>query len=71
MKQYGRSARSRWDTKVIVAGDGGMMQYLRERAHDLPVNFVGYIPDSEYVRLLNAADVVVIPTGTNHLAWSF
>ncbi len=52
----------RGDAKVIVAGDGGMMQYLRERAHDLPVNFVGYIPDSEYVRLLNAADVVVIPS---------
>jgi glycosyltransferase involved in cell wall biosynthesis len=52
----------RWDAKVIVAGDGGMMQYLRERARDLPVNFVGYIPDSEYIRLLNAADVVVIPS---------
>ena len=52
----------RWDAKVIVAGDGGMMQYLRERAKDLPVNFVGYIPDSEYIRLLNAADVVVIPS---------
>jgi len=52
----------RWDAKVIVAGDGGMMQYLKERAKDLPVNFVGYIPDSEYIRLLNAADVVVIPS---------
>jgi glycosyltransferase involved in cell wall biosynthesis len=54
--------QSHWDTKVIVAGDGGMMQFLRERAKDLPVNFVGYIPDSEYIRLLNAADVVVIPS---------
>jgi glycogen synthase len=52
----------RWDAKVVVAGDGGMMQFLRERARDLPVNFVGYIPDSEYIRLLNAADVVVIPS---------
>lgn len=52
----------RGDARVIVAGDGGMMQYLRERAKDLPVNFVGYIPDSEYVRLLNAADIVVIPS---------
>jgi glycosyltransferase involved in cell wall biosynthesis len=52
----------RWDAKVIVAGDGGMKQYLQERAKDLPVNFVGYIPDSEYVRLLNAADIVVIPS---------
>ncbi|MCK9581906.1 MAG: glycosyltransferase family 4 protein [Methanoregula sp.] len=52
----------RWDAKIVVAGDGGMMQYLRERARDLPVNFVGYIPDSEYIRLLNAADIVVIPS---------
>jgi glycogen(starch) synthase len=52
----------RWDAQVIVAGDGGMLQSLRERARDLPVNFLGYIPDSEYIRLLNAADVVVIPS---------
>jgi glycosyltransferase involved in cell wall biosynthesis len=52
----------RWDAKVVVAGDGGMRQYLEKRAKDLPVNFVGYIPDSEYIRLLNAADIVVIPS---------
>jgi glycosyltransferase involved in cell wall biosynthesis len=52
----------RWDARVIVAGDGGMRQYLEERARDLPVNFVGYIPDSEYIRLLNACDFVVIPS---------
>lgn len=51
-----------WDAKVVVAGDGGMMQFLKGRAKDLPVNFVGYIPDSEYIRLLNAADIVVIPS---------
>ena len=39
-----------------------MRQYLESRAHDLPVNFVGYIPDSEYIRLLNACDLVVIPS---------
>jgi glycosyltransferase involved in cell wall biosynthesis len=54
--------QSRWDAKVIVAGDGGMRQFLQERARDLPVNFVGYIPDSEYIRLLNACDLVVIPS---------
>jgi glycosyltransferase involved in cell wall biosynthesis len=52
----------RWDAKVIVAGDGGMLPFLQDRARDLPVNFLGYIPDSEYVRLLNAADIVVIPS---------
>jgi glycosyltransferase involved in cell wall biosynthesis len=57
-----RICQHHWDAKVIVAGDGGMMQSLRERAKDLPVNFVGYIQDSEYIRLLNAADVVVIPS---------
>jgi len=51
-----------WDAKVIVAGTGDMRQYLAERAKDLPVNFIGYIPDSEYVRLLNACDLVVIPS---------
>ncbi len=52
----------RWDAKVIVAGDGGMRQLLQEQAKDLPVNFLGYIPDSEYIRILNAADIVVIPS---------
>jgi glycosyltransferase involved in cell wall biosynthesis len=52
----------RKDAKVIVAGDGAMRQSLSERACDLPVNFVGYIPDSEYIRLLNACDLVVIPS---------
>jgi glycosyltransferase involved in cell wall biosynthesis len=52
----------RWDAQVVVAGDGGMRQVLEKQAKDLPVNFVGYIPDCEYIRLLNAADVVVIPS---------
>jgi len=39
-----------------------MRQFLMERARDLPANFVGYIPDSEYIRLLNACDLVVIPS---------
>jgi glycosyltransferase involved in cell wall biosynthesis len=51
-----------WDAKVIVAGDGGMRQFLQDRARDLPVNFIGYIPDSEYIRILNACDLVVIPS---------
>jgi len=55
-------AQHRWDAKVVVAGDGGMREFLQQRARDLPVNFVGYIPDSEYIRLLNACDLVVIPS---------
>jgi len=71
-----RLCRERWDARVIVAGDGGMRRYLQERAADLPVNFTGYIPDSEYIRLLNACDIVAIPSrnepfGLVHLeAWS-
>ncbi len=57
-----RVCQHRWDAKVIVAGDGWMRQFLQERAKDLPVIFVGYIPDSEYIRVLNAADIVVIPS---------
>jgi len=52
----------RRDVKVIIAGEGWMRQTLEEQAKDLPVIFVGYIPDSEYIRILNAADMVVIPS---------
>jgi glycosyltransferase involved in cell wall biosynthesis len=54
--------QNHWDAKLIVAGEGDMHQFLMERAKDLPANFVGYIPDSEYVRLLNACNLVVIPS---------
>jgi len=57
-----RISQHRWNAKIVVAGDGNMRQFLQARAKDLPVNFVGYIPDSEYVRLLNACDLVVIPS---------
>jgi glycosyltransferase involved in cell wall biosynthesis len=54
--------REHRDAKLIVAGEGDMRQVLVEQASDLPVNFIGYIPDSEYIRLLNACDLVVIPS---------
>jgi glycogen synthase len=54
--------REHWDARVIVAGDGGMRQYLQDRARDLPINFIGYVGDSEYIRLLNACNLVVIPS---------
>jgi glycosyltransferase involved in cell wall biosynthesis len=50
------------DAKLIVAGEGDMRQFLTERAKDLPANFIGYVSDSEYIRLLNACDLVVIPS---------
>lgn len=53
-----------WGIEVIMAGDGGMRPWLEHvaRDRDLPVRFTGYISDSQYVRLLHAADLVVIPS---------
>lgn len=53
-----------WGTQVIMAGTGDMLPGLRQRASDLsmPVRFPGYISDAEYVRLLAASDLVVIPS---------
>lgn len=54
--------RHRWDARLILAGDGGMRQYLEQLASGLPVQCIGYVSDSEYLRLLNACDMVVIPS---------
>ncbi len=56
--------RHRWDLKFLFAGDGDMRSYLEKKAADmnLPVRFLGYLPDSEFVRVLNSADIVVIPS---------
>ncbi len=53
-----------WGVEVIMAGDGGMRPWLEStaRSKNLPVRFTGYISDSQYVRLLKAADLVVIPS---------
>ena len=48
--------------RVIMAGDGVMRSSLESNASHLPVQFRGYVTDSEYIRLLNAADMVVIPS---------
>jgi len=54
--------RKRWDVQFLIAGSGTMKAQLEAAAHSLPVRFLGYISDAEYRRLLNAADVVVIPS---------
>lgn len=53
-----------WGLQVIMAGDGGMKQWLEHTAYSrgLQVRFPGYISDAEYVRYLHAADLVVIPS---------
>ncbi len=54
--------KHRWDAKFFIVGDGDMRFHLDERARGLPVKFLGHLPDMEYVRLLNASDIVVIPS---------
>jgi glycogen(starch) synthase len=57
-----RAGLCRSNAKVIMAGDGVMRPHLESSAFHLPVQFRGYVSDSEYIRLLNAADLVVIPS---------
>jgi glycosyltransferase involved in cell wall biosynthesis len=54
--------KRRWDTQFILAGQGTMKHELAQRCTGLPVQFPGYITDSEYVRLLNACDTIVVPS---------
>jgi glycogen synthase len=54
--------QQRWDAQFIVAGHGTMKHELQARCAGLPVQFPGYITDSEYVRLLNACEAIVIPS---------
>ncbi|MGA9140580.1 MAG: glycosyltransferase family 4 protein [Methanocella sp.] len=54
--------RQRWDVQFIMAGQGSMKYELQARCNGMPVRFAGYIPDSEYIRLLNACDTIVVPS---------
>ncbi len=50
------------DAHILIAGEGMMMAGLQARVRGMPIRFLGLIPDTEYVRILNAADLVVIPS---------
>ncbi|MFB0559845.1 MAG: glycosyltransferase family 4 protein [Candidatus Lokiarchaeia archaeon] len=52
------------NVKFLFAGDGDMRSYLENWARNFgdSVRFLGYLPDIEFVRLLNAVDLVVIPS---------
>jgi glycogen synthase len=50
------------DAHVLIAGEGMMLAGLQAKVRGMPVRLLGLIPDAEYVRLLNAADLVVIPS---------
>ncbi len=52
------------NARFLFAGDGDMRSYLEHKAkiNGGYVRFLGYLPDMEFVRLLNAVDLVVIPS---------
>ncbi len=52
------------NAKFLFAGDGDMRSFLEGWAKSFGgrVRFLGYLPDMEFVRLLNAVDLVVIPS---------
>lgn len=58
--------KHRWDAKFIFAGEGDLRAYCERRALELGVNhvcrFTGYISDEECIELLNACDIVVVPS---------
>ena len=54
------------ETKFLIVGTGYYMDELKQQAHHLgieqQVNFLGYVDDSELIKLYNIADVVCIPS---------
>jgi len=52
----------RWDVQFLFAGTGDMRGYLEGMVHGLPVQFLGYVSDADHIRLLNACDLVAIPS---------
>jgi glycosyltransferase involved in cell wall biosynthesis len=58
--------KNRWDARVLFAGDGGMSGHLSYLSNlfGVPgsVKIMGYVPQDEYLQLLNACDIVCIPS---------
>jgi glycosyltransferase involved in cell wall biosynthesis len=54
--------REHADGQFAFIGDGQMRHGLEARARSLPVRFLGRLADADYVSLLNASDVVAIPS---------
>ncbi|WP_214084130.1 glycosyltransferase family 4 protein [Methanoculleus sp.] len=50
------------DGQFAFIGDGQMRPGLETRARSLPVRFLGRLTDTDYVTLLNASDIVAIPS---------
>lgn len=56
--------KNRSDSRFVFVGDGNMHGQLRDRtlATRDTIRFLGYLPDEEFVRLLNACDICAIPS---------
>jgi len=54
--------REHADGQFVFVGDGQMRRDLETRARSLPVRFLGRLSDADYVSLLNASDIVAIPS---------
>ena len=58
--------KSRPDTRFVFAGEGSMKTHLRIRCNTLGVAhatwFLGFVPHSELLELLNSVDIVCIPS---------
>ncbi|KXB08274.1 hypothetical protein AKJ56_01590 [candidate division MSBL1 archaeon SCGC-AAA382N08] len=56
----------RWDAEFMMVGDGGMRKYLESKAKQQGIshstNFPGYVSEKEKLDLLNASDIVCIPS---------
>lgn len=56
----------RWDAEFVIVGKGGMRDYLEDLVYELgvldSVRILGYVSDDEYKDLLNACDIVCIPS---------
>ena len=50
------------DSQFVFVGDGQMRRDLEARARSLPARFLGRLDDADYVALLNASDIVAIPS---------
>ena len=57
-----RLLREHPDGQFAFIGDGQMRRGLETRARALPIRFLGKLDDADYVSLLNASDIVAIPS---------
>ncbi|TAJ45746.1 glycosyltransferase family 4 protein [Methanofollis fontis] len=54
--------KNRWDARFLFAGCGDMQDYLSRKTRGTPARLLGYVEEPEFIRLLNAADIVAIPS---------